>query len=137
MSAIPPDYEDMKAAPSPEYLAMMRGEITSEEYVESLKRRVNRRLAAQDARLAAQAPETRKEVKVKGTTAARIYATLERTARTFVQGFLGIVTADALNGGLDATLLDSLQVGALAGVYAILMAFAFPPRYSAAPEEEK
>lgn len=67
--------------------------------------------------------------------AGKLYGTLERTARTFVQGFLGIVTADAINGGLNATLVESLEVGALAGAYAVLMAFAFPPRASAAPAE--
>lgn len=70
MSTMPPDgepiseeslaYEAAKdvwplsSSPSEEYQAMMRGEITAEEYIESLKARV-------DARLAAFAPETRRK----------------------------------------------------------------------------
>lgn len=67
---------------------------------------------------------------------AKIYATLERTARTFVQGFLGVVTVDAFNGGLNAGAVDALMIGGAAGAYAVLMAFAFPPRASAAPVEK-
>ena len=49
---------------------------------------------------------------------------LVRTARTFVQGFLGVVTVDAFSAGFDATFLETLGMGALAGVFAILTAFA-------------
>jgi Putative lactococcus lactis phage r1t holin len=52
---------------------------------------------------------------------------LIRTARTFVQGFLGVVTVDAFSSGFDATLLQTLGMGALAGVFAILTAFAAKP----------
>lgn len=54
-------------------------------------------------------------------------ATLERAARTFVQGFLGVVTLSGLTA-VDLTTLHQLEAGALAGGYAILMAFAFPPK---------
>lgn len=52
---------------------------------------------------------------------------LVRTARTFVQGFLGVVTVDAFSAGFDATFLQTLGMGALAGVFAILTAFAAKP----------
>jgi hypothetical protein len=52
--------------------------------------------------------------------------TTERTARTFVQGFLGAVTLDAFTE-FDATWLENLALGAMAGVYAILVAFAGKP----------
>jgi hypothetical protein len=52
---------------------------------------------------------------------------LIRTARTFVQGFLGVVTIDAFSEGFDATLLQTLGMGALAGVFAILTAFVAKP----------
>lgn len=52
---------------------------------------------------------------------------LERAARTFVQGFLGVVTLGAVTT-IDVNLVHSLEAGALAGGYAVLMAFAFPPR---------
>ena len=54
---------------------------------------------------------------------------LERTARTFVQGFLGVVTLTSLTTA-DANIQQALLGGALAGGYAVLMAFAFPPRES-------
>jgi hypothetical protein len=114
------------AGPSDEYVAMLRGEITAEEYVAALRERVRRETLDEFP----PRRERRKEM-----NRGKLYATIERTARTFVQGFLGIVTADAFNGGLNATLAESLEVGALAGAYAVLMAFAFPPRASAAPEE--
>jgi hypothetical protein len=52
---------------------------------------------------------------------------LIRTARTFVQGFLGVVTIDAFSESFDASILETLGVGALAGVYAVLVAFAAKP----------
>lgn len=55
---------------------------------------------------------------------------LERAARTFVQGFLGVVTVQAFTT-VDITLVHQLEVGALAGAYALLMAFAAPPRLGA------
>lgn len=118
--------EALGVGPSEEYLAMLRGEISASDYVAALKARVN-------ATHNIGSPETRGGLKM---SKGKLYATLERTARTFVQGFLGVVTADALNGGLSITLLESLEAGALAGAYAVLMAFAFPPRASAAPSEE-
>lgn len=57
------------------------------------------------------------------------YAIFERAARTFVQGFLGVVTLEGLTT-VDLTLLHNLEAGALAGAYAVLMAFAFPPKSS-------
>lgn len=55
------------------------------------------------------------------------YATLERASRTFVQGFLAVVTLASLTA-VDANLLHALEGGAIAGAYAVLMAFAFPPK---------
>lgn len=52
---------------------------------------------------------------------------LERAARTFVQGFLGVVTLSSTTA-IDLSLLHSIEAGALAGAYALLMAFAFPPK---------
>jgi len=48
---------------------------------------------------------------------------LERTARTFVQGFLAVVTLDALTD-FSASWLQTVEVGAVAGAYAILSSFA-------------
>lgn len=48
----------------------------------------------------------------------------ERTARTFVQGFLGAVTLDALTTHVNLDLLHQLELGALAGAYGVLTAFA-------------
>jgi hypothetical protein len=56
-----------------------------------------------------------------------VSATMERAARTFVQGFLGVVTLSGVTA-VDMNLLHQLEAGALAGAYAVLMAFAFPPR---------
>ena len=53
--------------------------------------------------------------------------TLERTARTFVQGFLGVVTMDAFSQGFDPSFWQTLGMGALAGLYAVLTAFASKP----------
>lgn len=52
-----------------------------------------------------------------------LFDTLERTARTFVQGFLGAVTLDAFTK-IDLSWLENVQIGGMAGVYAILVAFA-------------
>jgi hypothetical protein len=52
---------------------------------------------------------------------------LERAARTFVQGFLGVVTLEGLTA-VDLSTLHSIEAGALAGAYAVLMAFATPPK---------
>ena len=49
---------------------------------------------------------------------------LERTARTFVQGFLSVVTFDVLVEDFQATWLQKLAIGALAGALAILTSFA-------------
>jgi hypothetical protein len=49
---------------------------------------------------------------------------LERTARTFVQGFLGVVTFDSISGGFDPTFGQTLLAGLLAGVFAVLTKFA-------------
>jgi hypothetical protein len=51
---------------------------------------------------------------------------LQRMARTFVQGFLGVVTLSGVTA-VDLTTLHQLEAGALAGAYAVLMFFAFPP----------
>lgn len=50
----------------------------------------------------------------------------ERTARTFVQGFLAVITIDAFTD-LSASWLEMLGVGAMAGVYSVLTAFAAKP----------
>ena len=53
--------------------------------------------------------------------------TLVRTARTFIQGALAIGTLTAttpINADFKYTLLGA----AYAGAYAVLMAFAFPPK---------
>ena len=52
--------------------------------------------------------------------------TLERTARTFVQGFLAVVTVDAFSD-LAASWQQKLAAGALAGLYAVLTSFAAQP----------
>lgn len=56
-------------------------------------------------------------------------ASAERAARTFVQGFLGVVTLSGLTA-VNLTTLHQLEAGALAGAYAVLMYFAFPPKGS-------
>lgn len=56
-----------------------------------------------------------------------VHGTLERAARTFVQGFLGVVTLSATTA-IDLSLLHEIESGLLAGAYALLMAFAFPPK---------
>lgn len=48
---------------------------------------------------------------------------LERTLRTFAQGFLAVVTLDALTS-FDATWTQTVLAGLLAGGYAVLTAFA-------------
>lgn len=59
-----------------------------------------------------------------GTTKRWLLDAGERTARTFVQGFLGAVTLDAFSDAFNPTWFQNLQLGLLAGVYAILAAFA-------------
>lgn len=49
---------------------------------------------------------------------------LERTARTFVQGFLAVVTFDSLSEGFNPTLSQKLLTGVLSGVFAVLTKFA-------------
>lgn len=49
--------------------------------------------------------------------------TLERTARTFVQGFLSVVTLSALTS-VDASALEAAYAGLIAGGFAILTSFA-------------
>lgn len=49
----------------------------------------------------------------------------ERIAATFAEGFLSVVTLDALVGGRDLlTLRQQLGAGALAGAYALVKALA-------------
>lgn len=50
--------------------------------------------------------------------------TAERTAKTFVQGFLGAVTLDAFSDAFNPTWLQNMGLGLMAGIYAILVAFA-------------
>lgn len=57
----------------------------------------------------------------------RHFDVLERAARTFVQGFLAVVTVQAFTT-VDITLVHQLEVGALAGAYSLLTSFAVPPR---------
>jgi hypothetical protein len=59
-----------------------------------------------------------------GNTKRFLIDTGERTARTFVQGFLGAVTLDAFSGAFNPTWFQNMGLGAMAGVYAILVAFA-------------
>ena len=59
---------------------------------------------------------------------ARLLDIAERTARTFVQGFLSVVTLDALSTGVTLHLREKVAAGALAGLYAVLTAFAAPPQ---------
>ena len=68
-------------------------------------------------------PVARKPRPTAGVSTRYLKDLAERTARTFVQGFLGVVTLDALTS-LDMTIVDKLAVGAIAGLYAILTAFA-------------
>jgi hypothetical protein len=49
---------------------------------------------------------------------------LERTARTFVQGFLAVVTFDSFSDGFDPTWPQKLLAGLLSGVFAVLTKFA-------------
>lgn len=64
------------------------------------------------------------------TTRAWLLDTAERTARTFVQGFLAAVSLDGISNavaGIPNTNLGfwmQLLLGAVAGFYAILSAFA-------------
>jgi hypothetical protein len=51
----------------------------------------------------------------------------ERTGRTFLQGFLGMVTADLFIASFDPTWTENLIVGGLAGVYAVLTSWAAQP----------
>jgi Putative lactococcus lactis phage r1t holin len=55
------------------------------------------------------------------------YDLIERTLRTFVQGFLSVVTLDAFSKGFDPTWKQTVGMGLLAGVYAVLTAFAAKP----------
>jgi uncharacterized protein YgbK (DUF1537 family) len=48
---------------------------------------------------------------------------IERTLRTFVQGFLAVVTVDAATT-VDATTLQAVYGGLICGAYAVLTAFA-------------
>lgn len=70
---------------------------------------------------------------IRNEWAAWAVDTAERTARTFVQGFLGAASIDAVTdavGGLPDTNLGlgaQLAVGAAAGVWAVLTAFAAKP----------
>lgn len=49
--------------------------------------------------------------------------TLERTVRTFVQGFLAVVSLDSLTS-LDATTTQALYAGLISGGFAILTSIA-------------
>ena len=55
--------------------------------------------------------------------AAFLFDLLERTARTFVQGFLAVVTLDAATE-VNIEWKYKLLAGAIAGGYAVLTAFA-------------
>lgn len=57
--------------------------------------------------------------------------TVERTARTFVQGVLAAMSLDQFTS-VNLTNLDILRAGIFAGVYAVLTAFA-----SAGPSTKK
>jgi hypothetical protein len=57
----------------------------------------------------------------------KFQSALQRAARTFVQGFLGVTTLGALTAA-DLTAVHALEAGLIAGGYAILMAFAIPPK---------
>lgn len=48
----------------------------------------------------------------------------ERAVRTFAQGFVSVVTVDALTDDINTSLLTDLKVGGLAGVFAIVTALA-------------
>lgn len=61
---------------------------------------------------------------------SKLYDTLIRTARTFVQGALAIGTLSATTG-VNADLPHILIGAAYAGAYAVLMAFAFPVKPAA------
>ena len=49
--------------------------------------------------------------------------TLERTARTFLQGMLGVVTVDTFTD-LEVSWQQTLLIGALSGVLAVAASFA-------------
>lgn len=57
-----------------------------------------------------------------------IFDLIERTAKTFVQGFLSVVTLDVITGAGDLlTFKQRIYAGLLAGGYSILTSFASKP----------
>jgi hypothetical protein len=64
------------------------------------------------------------------TTRAWLLDTAERTARTFVQGFLSVVSINGISDSIskipdtNLSIWTQLEIGALAGLFAILTAFA-------------
>lgn len=53
-----------------------------------------------------------------------VYDTIERAAKTFVQGFLSVTTMDAFSEGFDPSVYQTFGLGAMAGLFALLTAFA-------------
>ena len=51
---------------------------------------------------------------------------LERSARTFLQGALAVLTVDQLTG-LNASWQDAIVVAAVAGLFSVLSSFAAKP----------
>lgn len=55
---------------------------------------------------------------------AWLFDASERTARTFIQGMLAVITVSPFTSQIDANWQTTLGIGAAAGAWAVVMSFA-------------